>query len=351
MADGPTTGAAGIGALRFALKALGARRARAAGDLDAYRALALDAIRRAFANDGDADAAAALVDCAPVGQTKGGYFSCIAVSTDGTRRFVKCIPKRSREMRFWDAWAKDGIRTRGRHYELLPPERCLSGAQLAVLVFPALDPNPGLGRRRTSRYAGNLETVVRAIADFNSDHAGDGLPDLRVSQEGKAHFVPLKRRIVGTLGVNGQEARRISQNLRAIEWRWAALRRRIYRAPLCLSHMDFGPGNILIGPRPPVILDFGHAAVAPIGTDLHTVLRYARKGDAPVDWSRLVDIYAEVFESKGIAVDRAAIANAAELHFAARYRNLRLQSARDVFRDALTRSQRLLSGPGVTTGR
>lgn len=343
MADRSTAGLAGFNALRFALRAFRARRARTTGDLEAYRAHALEAIRQAFAGDGDMDGAASLVDCTPVGRTRGGYFSCIAVSADGSRKFVKCISVRSREMRFWEAWANGEIRTSGRHYQILPPERHITGMHFAVLVFPALAPNPGLKKRRTPRYTGNLKKVVRAIADFNSDHAGSALPNLPVSRHGKAHFVPLGRRIVATLGVDRQEARRISRELRWVERRWAGLRRGIYRGPLCLSHMDFGPGNVLIGTKPPVILDFGHAAAAPIGTDLHTVLRYARKGDAPVDWSQLVDIYARVFEAKGIAVDRAEITRAADLHFASRYRDLRLQSARDVFRDALARSQRLLS--------
>jgi hypothetical protein len=335
--------ASALDALGFALRAHAARRARERGDLDAYRGHALDAIRRALAADCGASGAAALVDCLPVGRTRGGYFSCLVTRPDGLRRFVKCVPRRSREMRFWDAWERGEIRAEGQHYRLLPPERRILGRHLALLIFPDLGSSPGLSRRRTSRYAGNLETVVLAIADFNSDHLARDLCRLPVSRAGRGYFVPFKRRIMRALAVDRAEARRIARRLRGVEWRWPPLRRRVYRAPLCLSHMDFGPGNIFIGPEPAVILDFGHAAAAPIGSDLHTLLRYGRKGDAAVDWARLVEVYAGVFEAKGIAVDRAAIARAAEMHFAARYRNLRLESARDVFLEALERSRDLVA--------
>ncbi len=340
MADLPN---AGFGPLPFTLSAFRARRARAAGDLAAYSAHALDAIRRALAADGDPEGAANLVDCTPVGRTKGGYFSCLVTRTDGSRSFVKCIPKHSREMRFWEMRAKGGIGTGGQYYRILPPDRLISGAYFALLIFPALPPSRGLHRRRTSRYTGNIEAVVRAIADFNSDYVGERLPDLALSPQGRAHFVPSRRRIAATLGVDRLEARRIAQSLRRIEGKWTALRRDLYRGPLCLSHMDFGPGNVLIGPEPPFILDFGHAGITPVGADLHTILRYARKGGEPVDWPHLVEIYAKVFEAKGIEVDRTAIARAAELHFASRYRDLRLQSARDVFGEALAVSTRLAS--------
>jgi hypothetical protein len=332
------------------LSAVRARRARSKGDLDAFQAHALAAVGRALAGDGEAPGTAGLADCRPASLTKGGFFSCLVTRTDCTRTFVKCVPGRSREMRFWEAWARGEIRAEGEHYRLLPPERRILRAGLALLVFPDLGSNPGLKRRRTSRYTGNLETVVRAIAEFNAVHSGSGLPGLGVSREGHAHRVPLGRRIIRTLAVEPTEARAIARRLRSIEWRWGALRRKVYHAPLCLSHMDFGPGNVLIGPRPPVILDFGHAALAPFGTDLHTVLRYARKGEAPVEWQRLVEIYAGVFEARGIAVDRGAITRAADLHFAARYRDLRLESARDVFREALDRSWRLLAEKSPSGG-
>lgn len=335
---------------RIGLSALGARRARARGDLEAYGRHILAIIDLAFGQsaDGAPDAAGpgfagTLSDFRPLGGTKGGFFACLATDATGTTRFLKCVPTLGREMRFWDAWERGEIAVEGAHYRLLPPVARQRGRLLSLLVFPDLGPSPGLTKRRTSRYTGNLEIVVRAIADFNASHAGAAAPALKVSAGAGAHRVPTRRRIVRALSVDRAAAGRIARSLRGVERRWDALRRRLYGGPLCLSHMDFGPGNILIQPDVrPVILDFGHAALAPAGADLHTVLRYARKGGGPVDPERLAAIYAEVFADRGVAVEPAAVLLAAETHFAARYRNLRLGSTRDVFDEALRLSEALV---------
>jgi hypothetical protein len=86
--------------------------------------------------------------------------------------------------------------------------------------------------------------------------------------------------------------------------------------------------------------------MAPPGSDLHTLMRHAG-----VSAERLVGPYAEVLAGKGIAADPAAIRLAAEAHFAARYRNLDMPSARHppAFEAALTTSLALLerqAGPG-----
>jgi hypothetical protein len=330
--------------VRIALGAFRARRARHRGDTEAYRRAILRIVDLAFAppQDGPPAGRDGLRDCIPIARSRGGFFSCLLDDGAGRRRFVKCIPARSREVRFWDAWARGEIRAEGRHYRLLPPEDSVVGRYMAFLIFPDLGANPGLSRRRTSRYASNTERVVRAIADFNSDHLDAGDKTFAEAPDARTPFVPMTRRIIRALAVDRREARRIARALRRIAWRWRDVRKRLDREPRCLSHMDLGPGNILMG-RPPLLLDFGHAAVAPIGADLHTVLRYGRKGGSPVDRDALVETYAQIFEAKGIAVDRAKIRLAAETHFAARYRNLRLASAPDVFGEALRLSQRLIA--------
>lgn len=331
--------------LRITLGALRARRARAAGDTEGYRREILAIVERAFANaPGGAPAAlrGPLARCSPIGRSQGGFFSCLAEGQDGARLFVKCVPALGREAQFWQAWSRGAIRAEGEGYRLLPPVGRIEGRALSFLVFPDLGPDPGLSRRRTLRYTSDIETVIRAIAGFNADHLAR-IGGLKRASGARAHFVPMKRRIVRALAVDGREARQISRALRRVEWRWPALRRGLYRGPLCLCHMDFGPGNVLLGRDRPVILDFGHAAMAPVGADLHTVLRYARKGGTELATARAVEIYAGVFEARGVTVDRAAVTLAAEAHFAARYRNLRLGSAPDVFEEALGVSQRLLA--------
>ena len=108
---------------------------------------------------------------------------------------------------------------------------------------------------------------------------------------------------------------------RAIEADWGPVRDAVERGARCLSHMDLGRGNVLLGDGPVILLDFGHAGAAPVGADLHTVLRFA--GASGPGTEALVDAYAAVFAAKGLAVDPVAVRRSLEAHFAARYRDLR----------------------------
>ena len=65
-----------------------------------------------------------------------------------------------------------------------------------------------------------------------------------------------------------------------------------------------------------------------------------------VEEGELLELYAEVFAGMGVALDRAAAELALRAHFAARYRNLKLRSAREraVFERALEMSERLVGG-------
>ena len=83
------------------------------------------------------------------------------------------------------------------------------------------------------------------------------------------------------------------------------------------------------------MLDFGHAAIAPAGADLHTLQRYTRP-DAS-ERKRFAELYSAEFDRKGVALDPDLVRLAIETRFASRYSDPRLPSARppNVFLDAL----------------
>ena len=91
--------------------------------------------------------------------------------------------------------------------------------------------------------------------------------------------------------------------------------------------MDLGAGNVVLGRGKCLLLDFGHAGVAPLGADLHALLRYRAPGGP--DAAAIVAAYAEGLAERGVDPEPGAIRLAAEAHFAARYRNLKFASARN----------------------
>jgi Ser/Thr protein kinase RdoA (MazF antagonist) len=108
--------------------------------------------------------------------------------------------------------------------------------------------------------------------------------------------------------------------------------------------------NVLVDGPQAVLIDFGHAGAAPVGADLHTLMRYA--GDGGPDTEALVAAYVEVFAARGVALAPAVVRRNLEAHFAARYRDLRLVKARsrETFETALALSQALIAAEGAAPG-
>jgi hypothetical protein len=314
-----------------------ARRARARGDRTACTQHTLRAVRLAIGRDGQYGP---VLDCEPRTHSIGGFFACIAVTGAG-RFFIKGVPARGREVAFWTAWQRGLVRTEGVHYRLIPPRLIYAGGLIGILLFPEL---VGLEQaNRRWQYRRRIRRVVRAIADFNSDHILPIDSPFRISHVCDRAAVPSGRRAERLLGVDNASARSITATLRRIEPRWDDIRDRLYRSVHCLSHMDVGTTNIVLNQGTSILLDFGFAGAAPIGADLHTVRRYG--GPA---WSRdLVGTYAEVFAAKGVEVDPTAILRTLNAHFAARYRNLHFPAARnrETFDAALATSLALIGAP------
>lgn len=266
-----------------------------------------------------------ITDSDPIIHTRGGYF-CSIVTTAGNRRyFVKAVSSDSREARFWNAWREGLIRCDGKHYRIASPVQVQQRSGLAILLFKA---NAYKGRDRKSEYRANLALVVRAAAEFNSDHLN--MDRGRFDASCICDSPPTPRYSTVKRLFSGDPARteRCMRSLSSIRGKWSRFRERLYAESACLSHMDFGPNNIVVEEDHCVIQDFGLAGLAPVGSDLHTVFRYARRlGSGWPDKAKLVESYASVFAEKGVDLDQDAVRRALDAHFSARYRNLKLQNS------------------------
>lgn len=313
--------------LLMKVHAEGARSARNKTDVEAYRdniLICLDLALMGSAPDGSA-----ITDCEPIIHTRGGFFCCLITTAASARYFVKGVSAAGREALFWSAWARGAIRCEGQHYRIVPPAAMSRHGDVVVLLFPALQGLHLDSAERKSAFRQNIQRVVRAIADFNSNHVNsvgrDVLPSTGCDPLPKPRFATIKR----TLGGDVTRARHVMRSLSTIEARWPQFRDRLYRKSPCVCHMDFGPNNVALHEEIPVIQDFGMVGLAPAGADLHTVFRYARRlGTGWVDRRNLVENYAGVFEDKRIKIEREAVQTALDAHFSARYRNPNLDSAR-----------------------
>lgn len=290
----------------------------------------------------------AIAACAPVRHATGGFFSG-AAETEAGPRFVKGVLTGGREARFWAAWERGAIHAEGEHYRLLPPERILRGRVATVLVFPFL---PDLLTRREDRrraFRGNVMASVRALASFNASHR-DPVPGLGDAAVGRPPRPPSTRLLQKRLRVEPELARELAAEARAIEVAWRPVRDAVEAGPRCLAHMDLGIGNVVFGDGPALLLDFGHVGTAPVGADLHAVLRGLES--AGPGRGALSEAYTAAFRAAGGAIEPDAVRRAFEAYYAARYRNLSYFTARHAgsYRKALQVSRRLVAAAGSDSG-
>jgi hypothetical protein len=342
MAGGARGFAPGIGLdveARLLLAGLLARRARARRDWTAC----VGHVRAALRLVGPAAGLGTVEGCAPARHARGGFFA-VVTEGDGGRRFVKGVPARGREALFWAAWQRGSVVTEGRHYRLVPPVAVVAGRLIAVLVFPAL---PGLEaprERRQRLYRRHALRVARALAEFNAAHPDpDWFPP--AASPGPVP-VPRRRAVERALGVDRVAAAGIVEALAGVEAGWGRVLGPVRAGERCLCHMDLGMDNALVG-EPAVLIDFAHAGSAPVGADLHTLMRYV--GAAGPDTEALVEAYVEVFAARGVTLEAAEVRRNLRAHFAARYRDLRFASARNhaTFGTALALSQELVAAADV----
>ena len=278
----------------------------------------------------------------PFLHTRGGFFACLADTRGGARIFAKCILSRGREARFWRTWRDGGIRAEGARYRLLPPDHAITGPIATVLFFPAHPALPITGKRRIAAYAKHAHLAVRALADFNSDHMDPALvgPFAGSGASGPPRAAR-PRALERTYGFDRDTSLAAAADLRAARNAWPAATAGLDTAPRCLCHLDLGRGNVIFERGKATILDFGHAAIAPAGADLHTVLRYTRADGSRRN--RFAEIYAAEFARKDVEIDPDLVRLAMEARYAARYTDPGLPGARrrSVFLSALRTARTL----------
>ena len=333
--DGDAGGPRAEGA-RLLVGAALAWRARARRDPEGCRRHVAAALAAAFPRGLDGPVA----EVAPLPNTAGGFFCAIAIGAGGGRYFIKGILGSSREAAFWRAWRDGAVRVEGRHYRIEPPVAVSGGRAVMVLAFPERAFMRTDWRTRDGIYARNVRAVARAVAEFNAGHAG--VAGFAAARGCAGARVPAAAKVEAALGVDAGEARAIVGRLRAVEAGWGEVRRRVgglaggarAHGPRAEQRRDARGARGADGFRP-CRAGAGGGGPAP-------VLRYG----GGVEEGELLELYAEVFAGMGVALDRAAAELALRAHFAARYRNLKLRSAREraVFERALEMSERLVGG-------
>ncbi len=272
--------------------------------------------------------------------TRGGWFSTIVVAADGARFFAKAVSARGRERAFWRAWAEGGVVVEGAHFRL--------GAGLFAQAGARGGDASGLSGSARARAASAKQKALLQHSWIGG--AGDrGVLRNSPGRAGPAAAAswpaggarPLGPSALGRrLGVAPAEAARLAARLRAVE----AASSRLDPLPAThIAHLDFGTTNAAPDGGRVIVQDFGHAAPAAPGADLHSVLRWGRApGAAPFDLRPHVEAYVAGFAAEGVALDADLVLQAAERHFAARYRNPRQSSSHEVLAEALALSERLL---------
>lgn len=344
-----------VSKVRLRLRAGLARRARSRNNEPDYRRniLAVFDIALAQSRAGPASESTigSISDCEPVIDTQGGFFTCIAINASGQRFFTKCLRAEERESHFWRAWQRGQVRAEGKHYRLVPPIAMLHCGSVSILAFPELEFIAQHRLRHHEHSAQDLDRVVCAIADFNSDHMAPPAALVPVSRACDGGRAPSTSIVARTLGIDAERAQEVAATLRRIEAHWGEVRDRIYGVPHCLCHMDFHLGNVTVHEGVGYIYDFGKAGTAPPGADLYRlILSLAGPRDGWTGRSDLVARYTSVFSEKGIHLDAENARQALDGHFAARNRRVGARARRNpqVFEEAVRTSLELISANGGT---
>jgi hypothetical protein len=261
----------------------------------------------------------------------------------------KALPADSRELAFWRAHEVDAVATHGRHYQALRPLLVLERDGVGFMYFPyvaALDQDTRLARQH---FRANLRKVTTAAAEFAYDNLtaawGDHAPQIT-----KASGPPSTQRMRRLLHVTSPaQARLLGSIHRDLESSWPDLLEDYQRLPIAMAHNDLGPGNAFVVDGAVHLLDFAKAGVAPLGSDLHTLIRWSGTALTDIDaGEEIIGWYHEALRSLGCDVNLDDVRLAAWVTFFMRYSNLRWRSSRrlDVYSLALVKLRELCQERG-----
>ncbi len=245
---------------------------------------------------------------------------------DGSRHQLieKAVEADSNEARFWRGSRGRGLVASGAAFECVEPLAVREVGSLTVLYFPYI---AAVDRPRKAS-KGDLRRdplrTVRAIAEFNARNREVGPSRVPRGFNRGARKEPSVEQLSTLLGASLPEAHDLQARWREIGERWSALHEQYRALPSSLCHNDLTPGNVFQRDDKLVMLDFGWAAPGPIGSDLHTVIRWSPGALHDEDSAEhLIRVYADEFAALDHPVELAQVRKGAWITFAMRFLNLR----------------------------
>jgi hypothetical protein len=234
----------------------------------------------------------------------------------------------SDELLFWRTVHADALALWGSSYRALAPTDIAQGDPVSVMYFPylpALDRETAVLRRD---FGANLTAIVASVAEFNGRN---GLPRPGLSDAPRFPFPP--RPSVAELrlrmNVSAECADDLLRSVDRVRNDWPIIGDAYSNLPRCLCHNDISPGNAVHVDGIMTLSDFGLASAGPIGSDLHTIIRWsAGKMYEPDHVEGLMTTYVEAIKPYHSTVSVAEVRLAAWTTFYLRYTNLKFSSAR-----------------------
>jgi hypothetical protein len=232
------------------------------------------------------------------------------------------------ELSFWRTVDLDALALSGTSYRALAPIDIAQGDPVSVMYFPYL---PALDRETATlrrEFRANLTAIVAAVAEFNGRNR---LPRNGLSNASRYQFPP--RPSVAELqlrmNVSAECADHMLRFVDRIGNDWSIICDAYSNLPRCLCHNDISPGNAVRMDGIITLSDFGLASAGPIGSDLHTIIRWSAGKMYESDYvESLMTTYVEAIKPYHGTVSVEEVRLAAWTTFYLRYTNLKFSSAR-----------------------
>ncbi|MEA5446503.1 phosphotransferase [Gammaproteobacteria bacterium AB-CW1] len=293
----------------------------------------------------------------PMAVGRGSFFMRQIIDRNQKARFIeKCLPADDPEARFWLDYFHGRIAHPHAGAAINPPLYLIAHPSFSFLLFPYLSPGAEDEKGLKDRYRTEAKDIVTSLSRFNDANLANRKAkghELERTEWLRPPEIPSEAELTEAFPELGHEEQ--AQAIATIETlatHWKSVKRGLQQLPWSVAHQDLGPGNVLFPGKEHVLIDWDNAAIAPLGSDLHTLIRWA-----PHSLTRSDDrIQSLIYRYRKALVNAACkdeeIETALWAHFCARYlRFTKWQSARHLrtFQLAIEKSERLLDLVGAKT--
>lgn len=281
------------------------------------------------------------------------YFMRLYIDQNDRPRYIeKCVPVDDPEVAFWREYFSKNVSVPERRVRLNPPTFVGCFDSFALIVFPFLSKANAKPSALKSQYRSRVLDVASALGTFNRVNIASRRAHnsyLERTTWLRSPRVPNRSQLLAAFGTDIEHygVERIQANIDDLRGAWPGIRAALRAGPWCISHQDAGPGNVLFAGKRTYLIDWDNVAIAPLGSDLHTCIRWATEGalDSGDGLGSLIEAYLGA-RGPDDDVNAEGVELAAWAHFCARYLNFdKWASARnfDSYRLAVKSIPRLIA--------